>query len=240
MKHISKYIFSSILLTVSVFVVAQTKQPKDSIQPKTEKYGLRVGVDLFKLSRSFWEKDYRGIELTGDFKLTRKHYIAAEIGNESKTVEESNFNFTTKGTYLKAGFDYNAYENWAGMQNQIFLGMRYGISSFSQTLNSYSIYNTNHYFAENTVYEGQKYEGLSAQWAEIVAGVKAELINNLYLGFSIRLNYLIGNKKPENFDNLYIPGFNRTYNGKFGAGFNYTISYFIPLYKSAVKSKEVK
>ncbi|WP_395076160.1 DUF6048 family protein, partial [Flavobacterium sp.] len=34
------------------------------------------------------------------------------------------------------------------------------------------------------------------------------------------------------FDNLYIPGFNRTYDGKFGVGWNYTISYFIPLYKS--------
>ena len=34
--------------------------------------------DRFKLTRSFYEKDYRGIELVGDFKLTRKHYIAAE------------------------------------------------------------------------------------------------------------------------------------------------------------------
>ena len=67
--------------------------------------------------------------------------------------------------------------------------------------------------------------------------LKAELFNNLYLGFSLRLNYLVSNKRPENFDNLYIPGFNRTYDGKFGAGLNYTISYFIPIYK---KNKEVK
>jgi hypothetical protein len=33
---------------------------------------------------------------------------------------------------------------------------------------------------------------------------------------------------------LYIPGFNRTYDGDFGVGFNYTVSYFIPLYKKKV------
>jgi hypothetical protein len=33
--------------------------------------------------------------------------------------------------------------------------------------------------------------------------------------------------KAENFDNLYIPGFHRTYDGDFGVGFNYTI-LFLP------------
>jgi hypothetical protein len=42
---------------------------------------------------------------------------------------------------------------------------------------------------------------------------------------------LLSESKPDNFANLYIPGFNRTYEGSFGAGFNYSISYFIPLYK---------
>lgn len=43
----------------------------------------------------------------------------------------------------------------------------------------------------------------------------------------------MSNNEPEGFANLYIPGFNKTYeNSKFGAGFNYSISYFIPFYKS--------
>lgn len=217
----------------------QVVKTTDSIKPKTERYGLRIGADLFKLTRSFYEKDYRGIELVGDFKVTRKYYIAAEIGNENKTVDDTKLNFTTKGTYLKAGFDYNAYENWLGMNNMIYVGMRYGISSFSQTLNSYSIYNPNPYFGQTPDKEvGQKFSGLSAQWIEVVAGLKAELFQNLYVGFSIRLNNLVSNKKPDTFDNLYIPGFNRTYDGKFGVGFNYTVSYFIPLFKTTVKPKE--
>ncbi len=244
MKSTFKYSFSLFLVLCSFLVTAQktvekdsTITKKDSIKPKTERYGLRLGVDLFKLSRSFYDKNYKGLELVGDFKFTRKHYLAAEIGNENKTVADDQLNFTTKGTYIKVGFDYNSYENWLGMNNMIYVGMRYGASSFSQTLNSYSIYYANTYFPKPTIESGEKFDGLSAQWIEVIAGVKAEMFSNFYIGFSFRMNNLITNKLPENFDNLYIPGFNRTYGGNFGAGFNYSISYFVPLYKTVLKTK---
>ncbi|MGC4039231.1 MAG: DUF6048 family protein [Flavobacterium sp.] len=218
---------------------AEIQKEADTIAPKKERYGLRLGVDLFKLTRSFYEKDYRGLELVGDYRLTRRHYLAAEIGNEDKTVDNDQLNFTTKGTYLKVGFDYNSYQNWLDMENIISVGLRYGISSFSQTLNSYQVYNPNHYFGdEPVVISGEKFDGLSAQWIEVVAGMKAEVFDNIFIGFSFRLNRLVTQKQPNNFDNLYIPGFNRTYNGDFGVGFNYTVSYFIPLYKSTVKAKK--
>lgn len=209
------------------------QKAKDTLQSgKTNRYGIRVGMDLHRLAKSVYDKDYKGFEIVGDYRLTNKIYIAGEFGNEKKTVDDDQLNFTTSGTYFKVGFDYNAYQNWLDMENMIYAGMRYGVSSFSQELNSYTIYNTNPYFGQTTVTSDKEYNGLSASWLEVVGGVKAEIINNLYLGFSARINYLVTNKKPENFDNLFIPGFNRTYDGKFGVGFNYTLSYFIPLYKS--------
>ncbi|WP_395634022.1 DUF6048 family protein [Flavobacterium sp.] len=240
MKYISKFTFSIALVLLSFSGNAQETKTatKDSVAPKTERYGLRVGVDLFKLTRSFYEKDYRGIELVGDYRLTRKHYLAVELGNENKTVDDDQVNFTTKGSYLKVGFDYNSYQNWLDMENIISVGLRYGVSSFSQRLNSYEIYNPNQYFGENpVVIAGDEYSDLSAQWIEVVAGMKAEVFNNVFVGFSFRLNRLVNQKQPNNFDNLYIPGFNRTYNGDFGVGFNYTVSYFIPIYKATVKAK---
>lgn len=226
----SKYIFSTLFFLFSCGLMAQEK-PKDTIK-KTEPYGIRVGLDLYKISRSLYDHDYKGFEIVGDYRLTKKMYLAAEIGNENKTTADDRVNFTTKGSYFKAGFDSNFYENWLDMHNMIHLGVRYGVSTFSQELNSYQIYNTSTFFpTAPEVVSGTKYEGLSAHWAEVVAGIKAELFTNFYAGFSVRLNYLMANQKPENFDNLYIPGFNRTYDGKFGAGWNYTVSYFIPLYK---------
>ena len=222
----------------------QSQEKKtDSIPIKTNRYGLRLGVDLFKLSRSFYEKDYKGLELVGDYRLSKKYYLAGELGNENKTVDDTQLNFTTKGTYFKVGFNYNLYENWLDMENIVYIGMRYGVSSFSQTLNSYQIYNRDHFFGDSPlVYPNEKFNGLTAQWFEVALGVNAKVINNVYVGFSFRFNKLVTNKKPDNFDNLYIPGFNRTYDGSFGVGFNYTISYFIPFYKTknalpAIKKK---
>lgn len=262
MKHTLKSIFSIYLLfslfTVSAQETNNKQKPKDSIPTeksilpdnpkpdslqaapvKTDRYGLRVGVDLFRLTRALYDKGYKGIELVGDYRLTKKYYLAAEIGNENKTTDDDRLNFTTKGSYLKAGFDYNAYENWLDMENIISIGMRLGFSTFNQELNSYKVYNSNHYFGEiPSLVSGEKYSNLSASWIEVVAGVKAKLFNNVFAGFSLRLNRFVSNKKPANFDNLYIPGFNRTYNGDFGVGFNYTITYFLPIYKKKVVAKE--
>ena len=226
MKHILKFTFSLVVL----FSIAGNAQ--DSIQKFSERYGLRVGVDLHRLSKSFYDNNYRGLEIVGDYRLTKKFYIAGELGNEEKTVDDDRLNFTTNGSYFKVGFDYNAFENWLDMENMIYAGMRVGFSSFDHQVNSFKIYENNgNYYGQTIIAPGEKFSGQTASWVEIVGGIKAELFNNLYMGFSVRLNYLISNKEPEGFANLYIPGFNRTYDGKFGAGFNYTLSYFIPIYK---------
>ena len=242
MKHTSIFIIS-LLMLCSFFATAQEKitdsiAVKDSLPVKTERYGLRVGVDLYKLARSVYDENYTGLEFTGDYRLTKKFYLAGEIGNENKTTEEDQLNFATKGTYFKVGFNYNGYENWLDMENLVYVGMRYGVSSFSQELNSYKIYNPNVYFGEQEeIILGKKFNGLTASWIEVVAGVKVKVFNNFFVGFSARLNRIVSSKEPENFENLYIPGYNRTYNGEFGVGFNYTVSYFIPIYKAAAKAK---
>lgn len=237
--HTSRLLFSLVFVLLFSGLHAQDKKteqkstPKDSVVVKTERYGFRVGVDLFKLSRSFYEKDYKGLELVGDYRFSKNYFLAGELGNENKTVNDERLNFTTKGTYFRVGFDYNLYENWLDMENKVYVGMRYGVSTFSQTLNSYLVYNRNDFFGETaTIVSGKKFNGLSAQWIEVVAGVNAKVFNNFYVGFSLRASKLMSNKKPENFDNLYIPGFHRTYDGDFGVGFNYTVSYFFPIYKT--------
>lgn len=234
MKHMSKSIFSIILIiSVSLTALSQeTKQKPDTIKIP-QRYGLRLGLDLHRITKSFYDKNYKGLEIVGDYRLTKKIYIAGELGNEEKTKQDDQLNYSTKGTYFKVGFDFNAYENWLDMENMIYIGLRAGFSSFSQTLNTYNIYEPKSFYGVSTMDSGQKWNGLSASWIEVVSGLKAEVFNNVYIGFSVRLNYLLSNKEPEGFANLHIPGFNKTYeNSKFGAGFNYTVSYFIPLYKS--------
>jgi len=208
------------------------KPVNDSIKIK-EKYGLRVGGDVGKLIRSFADDKYSGFEINGDFRLKKNLYIAGEIGLEEKKDANTYLDITTNGTYFKAGIDYNMYENWLDMDNMIYSGFRVGASSFSQTLNSYTVYNTNQYWQpQYTSNESQKFNGLTALWIELILGVKAELFNNLYFGINVQLKGLISQTEPENFTNIYIPGFHKTYDSSsIGVGYGYTISYRIPIYK---------
>lgn len=225
---------------------------KDTVVYK-QPYGLRAGVDLSRVLVSFLEDNYTGLEFVGDYRLSQKLYVAGELGNEKKTIgvplgseiDAPNgelYNFTASGSYLKLGIDYNTYGNWYGEQNMIYIGGRYAFSTFSQTLNNYKIFNTNRYWNPDDFAVGatqnQEFSGLSASWLEFVVGIKAEMFKNLYFGASARLGILITNKDPDNFKNLFIPGFNKVTDGsRFGVGYNYSISYLIPLYKKAKKAE---
>ena len=244
--------FTSLLILSSTFFgwsqdVQQTDDP--DIGDTRQAYGLRVGVDLSRPLRSFLNDDYTGLELIGDFRITNKLYLAAELGNEEFTQfeelgNENNpaiteiYNYTTSGSYIKLGVEWNTYENWYGMNNTIFIGGRYAFSTFSQNLNQNNIYTGNRYWNPDAFAAGTtgpaEFSGLNASWLEFLFGLKAELFANIYMGASVRLGFLISNKESEIFPNLWIPGFNKVTEGSnFGVGFNYSISYFLPLYKKS-------
>ncbi|WP_293296025.1 DUF6048 family protein [Allomuricauda sp.] len=247
-----KYCISIFIGLLPFLSLAQSEtidlSQKDTVQYK-DPYGLRVGVDLSKLVLSFVDEDYTGLELVGDFRLTRKLYLAAEIGNETKRQDENLnntllYDYETSGSYIKAGIDINTYDNWYGMNNAITIGGRVAFSSFSQTLNDYSLYETDQFFnpeflpGENP---NREFDGLSATWLEFVAGAKVELFANIFVGMSARMGFLITNTENEEFPNLWIPGFNKVTEGSnFGVSYNYSISYFIPLYKKAKQKKAQK
>ncbi|MCZ4318933.1 DUF6048 family protein [Aequorivita viscosa] len=215
------------------FMVAQkNSETATDTLPKIEKFGLRVGVDLAKPLRTIIEDGYSGFEIMGDFRVSKKFYAAVELGNEKKDWIEPYISTNTSGSYAKIGFDYNAYENWLGMENAITLGMRYGISSFTQKLLSYRIYTDNPAFPTETIYDPQEFSGLTAHWAELIISVKTEILNNLYLSLNVQLKRKISETEPDNFANLYIPGYNRTYDySEFGVGYGYSISYLVPIFK---------
>ena len=62
------------------------------------------------------------------------------------------------------------------------------------------------------------------------------ILNNFFVGLNIQLKGRLSETQPDNFENIYIPGFGRTFDsGNFGFGFGYNVSYLIPLIKKAKK-----
>ncbi|UKM63794.1 DUF6048 family protein [Flavobacteriaceae bacterium GSB9] len=237
---------SSLLAVLLLATV--TEAQNDSIAKATSdttrvklKYGLRVGGDIGKLIRSSLDDDYAGFEIQGDYRLKKDLYIAGEIGIEEKNTVNDYLDITSKGSYLKAGIDYNMYENWLDMDNMIYAGFRIGAATFTQDLNSFTVYNTNQFWEQYTSTETESFSGLTAIWAEIILGIKVELLNNLYLGLNAQLKLKANETEPNNFQNVYIPGFGKTYDSTgIGVGYSYFLSYRIPLYKKYKNIEKVK
>ena len=238
MKKIQTYLFIISLIIPSVQVFSQTENKLyDSLTINDKILNInkiRFGIDIYKPIKSSSEGDNLNYEIVGDLQITENLYLAAEYGLIDRLIEDENINFNSNGNFLRFGIDYNMFKNWVGMDNAIFLGLRYGSSSFSNKIQSYNVRNSDAYFSNfvDNNYQTINHSNLTGSWLEVLAGVKVETFNNVYLGFSLRLNKLLSTKKPDNFDNLFIPGFNKvTDDNTWGSGFNYTLTYSIPLKK---------
>ncbi len=226
-KHTWLFIISGIF-ALPLFSQNEEKEEVDTIKT----YMLRLGVDVVKPIRTGLEINYQGIELVGDLSLNNRYSIAAEVGNEKTIRQDEQLNYTASGSYLKMGIDYNFYKNWKGMNNALFLGVRLGRSSYKTTINSYSLLANDTYFDMPITTQGYltgELNGQNATWIEVLFGTKVEVVSNLYVGISIRAHRLLNKTLPNNFGNLYSPGFNKiTDDNKFGASLNYTLTYALP------------
>jgi hypothetical protein len=204
----------------------------DATNRLEKQYELRVGIDLASLLRTGLDQEYTGFQVLGDFRLTDRLYIAGEVGNETLDRTTDRIDFKSSGSFLKAGLDYNFYQNWLDMDNMIYGGLRLGYANMSQTLNRFNYNNDNNYFPDPSVVEEREFTGLSTIWLEIQMGIKVEVLHNVYLMASVQLRRSIVQSQPDNFDNLFIPGYGRTYDtGGIGAGYTYGILYRIPFFK---------
>ena len=207
-----------------------SQSESDTIYVKN-KYGIRAGIDLSKQIRMLTE-EYNGLSLYGDIKIKERLFIVAELGNDQKTIETENINSKLSGSYIKTGFNYNLYNNLPGLNNEIYVGLRYSQSLFKNELIDYSIYNKDRFWNEQRIVEYKEFDNLKSSWIEFVVGFNSEIKNNLFMGLSLRLNRILKQDTPENFTNLFIPGFNKvTENNNFGTGITYSVIYQIPIIK---------
>ena len=225
--------FTSLFLATTTTLFAQDSL----VKTYPEVYGLRIGTDVIKATRNAWDKDYKGFEITADYRYNKNWYIAVEAGYEDKYKADDQLAYTTSGMFLKIGANKNLHQNWLNMNNLIYVGGRYGMSLHNQTLHAYRVNTGNAYFEEEMQYPELKSTGLMAHWLELVVGMQVEVAQNLFLGMNVRMKGLFYQTQPEGFENLYYPGFGQKYSGNIGVGFGYSVSYFIPFKKKFTNSK---
>jgi len=190
-------------------------------------YGPRFGLDLARFAFILADPSEIGAEASVDFEILRNLYPVFELGYNSISESEEYFKYSAGGIYGRAGFDYNFLKLKDRSQHHTFtIGARYGLSVFSHSAED--IYIQNAYWGD---YVSNSYEkDLRGHWVELVGGIKAELVPNLFLGWSLRYKILLNPDMDPLVAPELVPGFGTGGEDR-SFGISYSIFYKIPLFK---------
>lgn len=234
--------FTFILCLVAAISLGQG-QPKKKVKPKrTDNYihmkGLRFGVDVTRPFQDLWTKGNRyGTEFSADMELFPNLFPVFETGYEAMKIKTDFIDYTANGSYSRIGFDYNFLQAQQITDKDImYIGLRYGFTFARQEVNQYMI---DSYWGPETGDFGN--QPFSAQWGEVLLGIKGEILKNLYMGWTIRGKIKFNAKDTGTPPVYFIPGYGKG-DKSFSPDFTYSIYYNIPwdFRKNAGVNKKAK
>jgi len=191
--------------------------------PINEMKGIRIGVDVSKpVLYLMYNRERMGFEATADVHIKGNIFATAEAGWLSVNLDKPDFHYRENGLYGKLGVDYNQLKSRRPYNNDIvYTGVRYGFSTFIQQ--GEGIHIPGHYWPDATNQLIPK-NTLNAHWVELLLGVKAEVLRNLYLGMTFRFKFMLVAPKDKYCTPYQIPGYGSGYE-RYALGINYYLSY---------------
>lgn len=243
-----KIVFFCIFSTWTLGVFAQ----KDSL--KTEKQAIsfrpfawRTGFDLTHfLSFPFSKKiathfgNAQKFEITNDISFNKNQFFAVvDVGYAAISRVNNNratgYNYINEGFYWRTGLDYNLLHKIL-KEDAILVGFRYGRANFKDSI-SYNEKVEMWGFSGKDEFEvgyagKTPFENGTADWVELVAGLRAKIWRNFQAGFTFRYKVLIALSEKKLLESNDLPGFGTT-DQKSKPAISYHIYYRIPLQKAA-------
>lgn len=198
---------------------------KDKKTPLTLQ-GIYLSTDVFGYIYPIFVKDkYYSSEVSLTANLGNRFFPVVEVGFGYTDIVSQLYEvgYQTRAPFYRIGMDYNMqYKN--GLPNYIYLGGRIGYTTFDYTVNAPALI--------DPVWGDEapiQFTDVPCQtlWAEAVGGIRAEILKNLYMGWSLRYKYPLHKGAIVHGGPWYIPGFGASSKAAFGA--TYTISYYFKL-----------
>jgi hypothetical protein len=224
-----RYITFSILLILTAYSFS-FGQDENLYAPKKEKeplklMGIKLGVNIGRFADFQFKPERFSYEGSADINLNNKYFGLIEGGYSKIDLTKNNYHYLSEGTFIKLGFEYNMLKK----QPTDFLGIaiKIGKSDFSQQAKNVLI-ETSQWGTYETNIAPTDY---SMYWLEASLGIKGEIFNNVYLGWSALVKARISGGEDRNLQPYDIPGFG---NGSksINLGINYYIYYQIPFNRS--------
>jgi hypothetical protein len=223
MGRISVYIISTVLVLSSISIRSFAQ---DTVQFPLK---IRMGFELAGSAKYFYEKDKVNLEGYISADLNEKYsfvFIAGRSDYSYARYRDTSFlmyDYRTTGFYFRTGFDVNLLKPEKSQgKYAVGFGLRYGLSHFT-----YDIPAITH---ENYWGKYQASVSPTDEWAhfiEITPYVRAEIIKNLSIGWTISLRKMIDPGTGQHLKPVYLPGYG---NGSksFSPGLSYFIIWSIP------------
>jgi hypothetical protein len=229
MRRTSAYFTSLLFIIISSLDITQAQDT--IIFPLKIKVGLEVSGPVIYY-----------IEKTN---LSTEGYISADINEKLSAVlgggflnykySQYNYEYLNKGTFLRAGVDFNLLKPdksmgkyWAGV------GIRYGISRFSSEFPTFQ--KENYWGIASSSISKKTYWG---HFIELSPGVRTEILRNFSVGWTVSLRMLLYTGTGKDIRPIYFPGFGNSAKS-FSFGLNYFIVWNIPYKKiNVIIKKEV-
>src|SRR6056297_1015646 len=224
-KGLLKYISSSLLFLLISIVAGAQNQNQDEQQEEQEKepltfYGVKGGLNIGRFTDFIFKPERFSLEGSVDLNFGNKYFAVAEGGYSNTNLEKENYNYSSEGYFIKLGFDYNMLKKYP--TDFLGVGVRIGRSSFSQDANNVIIADS-HW---GNIPINIPSENVSTYWLEGSFGLKTEIFENIYLGWSASIKLKLSGGDP-GFEPYNIPGYGNGINA-INLGVNYYIYYQIP------------
>ncbi|OIP83345.1 MAG: hypothetical protein AUK44_05430 [Porphyromonadaceae bacterium CG2_30_38_12] len=194
----------------------------DSAVVKASFRGVRLDVDIVPLVSSFLyhgERYNYEAALVADMK--HKYFPTIEIGyggaNKSTLV---GFHFKDAGVFTRLGVDFSLVKppkDKKPSPNLFFAGMRLAFSTFTYSYSNLVI--QDNYWGQQVTKDFNDIRA-SKLWFELTAGMRVEVVKNIFMGWTVRRKILLNQDELGNVYPWYIPGF-----GLKGEGQNWGVNY---------------
>lgn len=230
-KRISNYI--SLLLILSSFLLtpfsgygqvhkAASKEAKEEKKEEVPLYqGTSIGVEIAGLVSHFLGSDIMSSEVAVQANFKNRFLPVVEIGyGKADAINDGNdLHYKTSAPYFRIGMDYNVFHKKTHLPGYLYVGLRYGMSSFSYDVNGPDMTDPNYGEIITLPYS---YSGLksNASWMEGVVGLKVKIYKGFCMGWSVRYKMRMNVKGHENSIPWYVPGFGKNASSSFNIMYN--------------------
>ncbi|HVN57305.1 MAG TPA: DUF6048 family protein [Bacteroidales bacterium] len=220
MKKTYAYSISLLLLLIPAFLKGQDTIPVPM--------NIKVAGDIFGPLYSIYDNKNRTLEGFISVDIDTGKSVVLEGGYLSYEYRQNNFyyDYLSHGAFIQAGIDFNLLKPGTALGKYYAgIGLRYGLSIFTQQVPSFSGVN---YFGTYTGSVSSK--SFTAHFLEICPGIRTELFSHFEIGWSIRLRFLVHSGTGNDMKAIYVPGFGNA-TKVFSPGINYYLLISIPYKK---------